>query len=129
MPKTRKKIDGNYFPSEDGEPQHADSDSSSGSQRKHVTLQKAAAKREQNRKRSKAFRQRIANNTATPKVKANYEARENSKNKGRVTRLQNKVKDLEAKLKLEDERFEGLVRTQKELYRRIEETETLNATI
>ena len=46
MPKTRKKIDGNYLPPEDGEPQHADSDSSSGSLRDSATQKKAATKRE-----------------------------------------------------------------------------------
>ena len=74
MPKTRKKLDGNYHPSEDGEPQHADSDSSSGSYQKTKKNSKVMIRREQNRKRQQEYRKRIRSPDAAPDAVAKYNA-------------------------------------------------------
>ena len=75
MVKRRPKVDGNYYPSEDVEPQNADSDSEAETKIGRVIQIKAKKDKLSNAERQKKYRERCEKGTAKPDVIANYDAR------------------------------------------------------
>ena len=68
MVKTKKKLDGNYYPSEDGEPQHAESEDSNQEPQEAQKKAKKGIKNEKAKLRNREYRRRIRDKVADPAV-------------------------------------------------------------